>query len=160
MRPKKLFPRKKYFPRLTARNAYQLLDDVATAILTEPKRLDMKSWVQSALYLGGRRKSAVPACQTVACCAGWIVGLAKRDTLIACSVSGNDDVISRHAVNLLGWDSYDTSVFAPLFRADGVDIERLTPGTLAYAEAVVRRIRDFQATHASRLLVTEIKGGL
>ena len=152
----------KPIPRSKAKNAYDLLTDVRTAIVEEPKRLDMSWWVfrgrRLAKLLSSRRRATeAPACGTIACAAGWTVLLAGKRT----RGSNTDDV----AFNLLGgrpWrkdGSYDpdgsalrTNLHVLFLRTQ----PRYTPGTDRYARYVANRIRDVQAQFKDRLLATPI----
>lgn len=157
-------PRKKYYPVSTAENAYQLIDEVIAAIREEPKRVNMGMWVHTVeclreLYPAARTKpTALPECGTIACVAGWVVGLAEPEKLRAFQISetGNSATIAHVAARILGWLFYDASTFT-MFAAHGADIDHLKPGTKRYVEAVVARIRAFQREHAERLINTSIQ---
>ena len=152
----KIFPKRHLLPQMTATNAYQLLDDVIAAITVEPRRLNMRQWVMSALSLGEYAKSRVPECGTVACCAGWICVLARPNIAIRMARTGLGGGISSTARGLLGFnglESYTSMLFSAAVARDG---KLLRPGTKKYALAVVDRIRQFQAQHAVRLLNTPV----
>lgn len=53
----------------------QLLRRVKDAILEEPKRLEMETWVAV-----GHIGKGAPPCGTVACVAGWVAILARSDS--------------------------------------------------------------------------------
>lgn len=148
---------------MTATNAYQLLDEVVVAIVAEPKRINMKFWVMSALNLGKRAKANVPACGTVACCAGWICGLARPAIVVNAAIKGDQETHAGSVVltakQLLGADRFDwryKEAVGELFNGAGSDIDRHRPGSKAYALAVAGRIRAFQSAWRENLMNTPV----
>lgn len=159
-RPRKIFPKTRLLPKMAATNAYQLLDEVVAAILAEPKRLDMASWVRSAEHLGSFTSSSrVPACGTVACCAGWVCVLARPRAVVQAARTGENGHISSIAKHLLGVSDAPGGferALDRLFVAHGANIMDLQWGTRRYALAVVARIRAFQAAWSAHLLATPV----
>jgi hypothetical protein len=160
--------RPKLYPTTTARNAYQLLDEVAAAILAEPKRLDMRRWVMPLRWLKQHRSpTTVPMCGTVACVAGWIYSMADPEGL-AREARGNaigdvgSPTIGAIARKLLGQSAFSdyrlASDISEVFNGSELrsDIHGLRVGTLPYARAIVQRIRTFQDRWRDHLLNTPI----
>lgn len=141
----------KALPRSRAKTAYGLVSDVIRAVLDEPKRADMGTFIGSLPpEIGG------PACGTVGCFAGWVAILGRRQgetppTYHQCR--GN-------ATNLLGNDiNYHTATGGSddypddenyVFNGGGPDIKG-NAGTVRYARSVAARIRKFQKINAVAL---------
>lgn len=143
--------------RSTAKNAYELLDDVAKAIIEEPKRYNQGDWgttdrerIRGFLVEESKlRNPEPPQCGTMACRAGWIVVLTGRRVDHPASVE-------QDAVAILGggiaWNEYQRDI-DNLFSGGAVS-GRI--GTRAYAREGVRGIRKFQKKWKERLLATPI----
>jgi hypothetical protein len=107
----------------------ELLERIKNHILEEPKRINMYCWVKSVEYDG-------PLCGTAACIAGWAFLLADKVSL---------GYVNEEATSLL-WLNPDQSV--RLFYVDNWPdrfrvLDRVPPGTSAYAQVVARRIEHF-----------------
>ncbi len=64
-------------PKSKATNSYELLDDVCRAIEEEPKRFSWGDWVEDA---DRKDPELRPACNTLACVAGWMTLLTGHVT--------------------------------------------------------------------------------
>lgn len=121
-------------PKSKAKNAFDLLSEIAALALEEPKRMRMGIW-------GGRasredyanlRANQMPSCGTVGCIGGWTMTLKPR---------------GRFATEILGldFDQANDLMFANgLVDADG-------QGTAKHARMVAAHIRRFQTEHAKQL---------
>ncbi len=157
--PKRVLPKPELYPTLTATNAYQLLDEVAAAIISEPRRLDMRHWVTEARRLLKLSPKNVPECGTVACAAGWICALVNPSMVANAAVTGDEDGVVARAREILGSnDKYDdfSCALGDLFQPAGNDLVGLRVGSKNYALAVVRRIRQLQHDYRDRLLDTPV----
>lgn len=131
----------KPLPRSKAKTAYGLISDVIRAIEAEPKRIDMNTFGSARLPQHGG-----PACGTVGCFAGWVNVLAGGSRRLIIKWDFNAET----ARNTLGRGlDYRLANGGHVFDA-GHDISG-EPGTVAYAEQVVDRIRRFQRVNAARL---------
>ncbi len=162
-------------PRSKATNSYDLLDDVSAAILAEPARANMYTWLATTRegILGrfdvidgsgvtkGVRAPRVPACGTVGCIAGWVTALqrgkSKAKRLIAAHMR-SDGGFSSDAHGLLnptGNQPMRGDIF-DLFSAIGFSSR---PGTLKHAKEIVAKIRAFQLKYCATLKTTVIPRG-
>ena len=128
--------------RSNARNAYDLMSDIAEYILEEPKRIWMRDWmVKGHQNIEEKFDTDGPACGTVGCIAGNAVMLAG---------SGTDGGVCAQALRILGGRDA-TLIFKleyDLFLNTDVDAEY---GTKKYARIVARRIAQFQKQHAQEM---------
>jgi hypothetical protein len=134
--------------------AVALLQRVKAHILEEPLRLNMDNWrttnIQDDAYFDEDEHAGIPPCRTVACIAGWAVGLgAKRP--------GAVKNVKDYALKLLGlpkdysagedWMEGSTRLFHPLDWP--ADLRRKLPevgGTPEYAAVVAEAIDRFIAS--------------
>ena len=134
-------------PRSKAKNAYELLDEVAKVITEEPKRYDQTTFVGGPRRYGNRRDPEFhankPACGTTGCFAGWISILK----------TGKMDDSERTARRLLpnlsrGWcdDPLDD-----LFAGHHPELGDHPDGSKAYARGGVRVLRKFQKKYEKEL---------
>lgn len=157
-------------------SAYDLLTEIATTIKDEPLRVNMNEWrITDSRELAelvrkefeqihGTAHAGIPVCKTVACIAGWAVSLTGTKT--------NDMGFARHAARLLGFDPtqddelpwllHDDEAVQSLFYPEEwpddlkARLNKHRPGTQAYANVVVARIKAFQKEHKAHLESTMI----
>lgn len=131
-------------PTSKAKNAYDLLSEIAALIIEEPKRYNQGIYVRRASdpYV---KEEKLPACGTVGCVAGWVMTL--KDPM---SQRRSDDV-GRYAQRVLKLD-------------DGQAIELFsgmaiigTPQTRVYAKRGARHIEAFQQRYADQLKATRVR---
>jgi len=156
-------------PQSDATNVYDLLQDVKRAILEEPKRLNMGFYASF-----GRFGPKEPACGTVGCFAGWVSILSQAERLgrektrgsrfpaLETRISFDADTLAKR---ILGKDLYymlpaalpyvGEVIFDVFNQGEGDGIDCLTPGTRAYARAVVRRINRFIAANGGRTVLSK-----
>ncbi len=108
----------------------ELLRRVQTAILEEPRKLNMNVWMEK---VPGRHPNP-PPCGTVGCIAGWAVALGAPEKRYLEDFRSYADEASA----LLGLDEGCGSGL--FYYAPSV---RLSPGTLPYAEDVAARIDTY-----------------
>lgn len=146
---KKLTP----LPVSKARNAYELMQEVNRTILEEPKRLYMGSWVTAfketriETRLSDRMKFCTPSCGTVGCYAGWVTLLKLNQNLY--SMAEEEALVLLTGERYPVYDSVEYRLRSALDNAfcntevyaDPFMFRELTPGTRAYARAVVKRFR-------------------
>jgi hypothetical protein len=124
----------------------KLVKKVITAITEEPKRLNMVSWVRKK---SDTPKDQRPACDTVACVAGWAVAVAEGWNYT--KLYKNRGAIESMARDLLGLDpdfasaAYGGKLFYPIewpheWRSR---LYRYEAGTKAYAKVVASYAREF-----------------
>lgn len=151
--------------------AWAVLEEVIKVVLAEPRRLNMNVWGRDIV---GELTAREPDCGTTACIAGWVIHLTGRDLSRWMENCGrvrvtqlNDDIPSI-ASDLLGFGANVTDelfMYQPdepnPFDDDYYDDEtayyHVEPGSVEYAERVVRRLRQFMADHRERLRDTIIK---
>jgi hypothetical protein len=152
-------------PISVATNAYELLGDVAEAILREPKRFDFGNWLEHIPAEHGG-----PACGTVGCIAGWAVVLtgdipasiwtySHRIATMGAILLGTDSVtgmapyaVLPHDVDSESWRKEVTELFVTALRAPAGLV-----GSFEYAARYAVRIYDFREKHRARLLSTAIE---
>ena len=141
---------KDVIPKSFATNAYDLLTDIRTLIVEEPKRYNQSSWLKQHVTGPG-----APACGTIGCVAGWIKQLTEPDR------KEHAQAVAERVLNDKRLNLY------MLFRGGAIEdlASSSTPtvGTNAYAALGDRHIRNFQqqnkkalrsipvTTHASRM---------
>lgn len=149
------------FPKLTATTSYGLLRQVQKAMLEEPARVDMTVVVRDleredgdgwlACYM--REQKRYPACGTQGCVWGWVKLIASPS-----NVYHMDGMASEYFPESAQKEA------DVLFYASGSDYfeevgnlypwpddKKLTPGTPAYARAVVANIEKFIKRHYQAL---------
>lgn len=126
----------------------ELLRQTQTAILEEPKRVNMRMWALTQSYQ--KELGQEPPCGTVGCIAGWIVSITQN--LRGDKLAENMN-IEGTATRLLGFPSfYETEILFYLSRWPWAYQQRLAltkPGTREYAEVVAARIDHFIATEGA-----------
>src|SRR5678815_3817725 len=138
-------------PKSTAKNAYELFEDVCKVILEEPKRYNQSTWVeQLRVHADVDRKEEFAACGTMACIAGWMAILKRGRTVFR-----NNVEIADKAHRLVN-PSYDAPFevvrgLDDLFNGGLIDPD-IDPGTKRYAQAGVREIKRFMKKHRKYLL--------
>lgn len=163
----------------TATNAYDLLNDVCTAILAEPARIDMGAWFRKVFRktfkpLSGRiaegRRTYVnaPRCGTVGCIAGWMRTLTVEGfdpgEMMLTEVSFPAKNMLCGSVNERMRAHIEALFHGTKFAHHGDASNGLTPypfpnhrvGTKAYARDVVANIRDFQYRFSTELRARDI----
>jgi len=131
---------------------YKLFEKVKVHILEEPRRLRQACWVEhkssesswgydnyNAIISEGAKE---PPCGTVACVAGWTALLVKGP-----SFQGNASWVAKNTL-VQGEDSDQKVYQARLDLYNNVfmcfpEDDKLKPGTLKYARAVVKSIDEF-----------------
>lgn len=120
----------------------ELLQKIKQAILEEPRRIDMTSWALHPLSVENP-----PACNTVACIAGWAVALTNN--LRGKALSGFEDGIEYTAEKYLDLPYPFSRRLFYMSRWPRTFQERLiylSPRTPEYARVVADRIDHFIAT--------------
>jgi hypothetical protein len=138
----------KGIPRSKAKNAYDLLSEVARLILAEPKRYAQEFYLSHGMPNGKPNSAALagyPACGTVGCVAGWVTTL-KATTESPFLHTG------QKAENILG---LSTNQAGELFDASALygvtDGDIPPPQTRAYAKLGAKHIRLFQRRYRAQL---------
>jgi len=163
---------KTQIPHSTATNAYDLISDACQAMLDEPRRLDMDFWILRGLHKVAQHrpvKKTRPACNTVACAAGWIVTCAGRipreamDSRFSIDERSDTEDTEDMALRLLGahWratgeDRYEMRGQFREFFGDNRSYGG-QPGTKAYAQEVVERLKRLQKRWARELKATAVE---
>jgi hypothetical protein len=136
-------------PKTRAKNAYELLKEIRTIILAQPKR-----YAQTEILIHGRpgsvfsthtwRDLIIPPCGTVGCRAGWIVELTRAGG------TANVGIIDR-AAQILGFGT--AREIGEFFAGSAAEGE---PGTREHARSGAKGITAFMKEHKARLLATRI----
>ena len=71
---------KNVMPVSSATNAYELLNEIATLIVEEPKRYNQYTWKE---LIANVPEHIAPACGTVCCVAGWVDTLKNPEPIDA-----------------------------------------------------------------------------
>lgn len=132
--------------RSKPKTAYDLLARVAEHIVEEPTRYDQDRWCRLGKRAIRKEFGFAPACVTMACRAGWIVGL--HDGLRSKHLTSVDmwpNPVARRANDILDMGSWDTD---ELFAGGNIVGN---PGTVKYAREGARGIRQFMKKHAEHL---------
>jgi hypothetical protein len=130
--------KKKSLPKSKARNAYDLLSEIATLIVDEPRRYNQNVWIAAADGNDFAAPRGLPACGTVGCVAGWV------RTLKGAMESGTTSEVAQRVLGI-----NDIQV-CQLFSAGAIQVSANVQ-TKAYAKAGAAHIRRFQAKHAAQL---------
>lgn len=126
----------KSLPKSKARNAFDLLSEIAALTLEEPKRMRMGIWggKDSPEEYDDLPAQAMPSCRTVGCIGGWVDTLKPRRPFSgARAVLGLNDAQGDQ-----------------LFHKRSL-VKARFQGTRGHARAVVAHIRRFQQQHATQL---------
>lgn len=147
---------KSLIPKSKAKNAHELLSEVAALILAEPKRYSQHRYLSLREDAHRFTETKFPACGTVGCVAGWVValkGTAGRRTPYSS--------IAPRAIDILGLTGEQSG---ELFHADALTEVLTDPGgrypdpqTREHARAGVRHIRKFQKANRAQLLAKRIR---
>lgn len=144
-----------------AKTAYELLERVCVAIEAHPAAYYQGWWKCTRGGRGGN--PPLPhdivdknECGTAFCRAGWIV----------VSNDGNKRAHTNdwypwsiRAAELIGAEAGDiASDLSRLFASYAIDGAGATPGTLKYARAGIRGIREFMKTHRDHLKARKLRG--
>lgn len=119
----------KALPKSKAKNAFDLLSEIAALTKDEPRRMRMESW--GGIIGNAKGMDKAPSCGTVGCIGGWV------DVL-----KGSDE----HAIDVLGIDTLQAD---ELFYGEEVNDAR--QGTVRHARRVIALIRRFQKKYAKQL---------
>lgn len=129
-------------PRSHATNAYDLLNEVRTLILDEPKRYNQ------TIYLRRRQKpgqKGFPGCGTIGCVAGWVYTLKSRKRK-----STDTDGVADEAAKILGI-SYDQRSLFSGEAANEAAGRHTKPQTRDHAKGGAAHIKAFQDEHEDQL---------
>ncbi len=151
-------------PRSRATNAYDLLNDVARAVLEEPKRLNMDHWLIVGKKTIKKMHVKEPMCNTVGCLAGWVTVLTRTPTIERAGCQPSKRRVSESAIQILAGEVPEGGGFVTPDDKFVNDLENLfhcfpyqrASGTRAYAREVVKALRAFQKKHKSRLKRTKV----
>lgn len=156
-------------PKSKAKDAYELVDEVCEAILSEPARYNQSTFGDGPKWEDidspaeaikeGWQPHNVPACGTTCCYAGWVVVLARpRLFTAAMSDSNTSTNVPDEAERILGVDVDDlftgSDILHPYLR-HGQEMPRA--GTMAYARLGVKRLRAFQKSNAAELKARKLR---
>lgn len=131
--------------------AAELLRQIRALVLEEPRRLNMKTWI--AAYEGRVRRndfnypltdtSRLPACGTVGCIAGWGLTLLRRpnERLLAVKAQRVMSTVLGEQ-QMARWGGVP-AIFSPYHD----NVANTTPGTVAHARAVAKRIGNYLREH-------------
>ncbi len=152
-------------PRFKGGTAWDLLNQICTTILEEPKRYNQEDWLTDvfSVWKEGAYKieykvdesvlDDYPMCGTIGCVAGWTVSMTD---------SKNTGGIGETAAKILGLTKEQAD---QLFSGAAIEhtLERLNqsirqvrPGTYEYAVLGANHIQHFMAEHEEQLKATVI----
>lgn len=139
-------------PVSRAKTAWGLLQSVKRAILADPRRADMR------IFLDQPVTGIKPACGTVGCFAGWVGLLAGVPYTAVSDIHGItvSDVNDITAISILG-SNLNYYTVGPensdyVFNSgDGDACKTTSPRTVAHARAVVARIKRFMQVNKAKL---------
>jgi len=145
-----------------AKTAYELLQQVCAHILEEPKRYHQGTWGLTRKHaVGVVGRENVPPCGTVACRAGWIVGLHDGLPSLKNRLSRNQGSVSDRANLILGFkenDDYVVAATSELFDSESVDPELKFTSPREYAKRGVAGLRAFMKKHKAHLQARKLRG--
>lgn len=151
-------------PTRRATNSYELLDDVIRAIEEEPKRFNWRDWIILDAKAAVDFQREAPACNTMACVAGWIVIQSMSDQgRQHMAEIGWSAGIAGKAIGQFPQRTEIAIRLQTLFYGDGESILKKVDSCgkvetqEEYAARAVRAIRRFQADFKDELLAHPIQ---